>query len=445
MRRYTVTEIDAELDRLLKGRYPVIEVEGEVSQVAVPGSGHAYLLLTHERAVLGAVAWRDVWRNLDHRPVRGEQVVVRGRLGVFPGKGNVQLYVSHIARAGEGRLAREIARRLARLQAEGLTDPRRKRALPAAPRFVGVATSATGAALQDFLKVSRERYPSARILLAACQVQGERAAGSVIQALDLLIEDGRAEVVVVTRGGGSKDDLLAFQDEYLARAIAHCPVPVVSAVGHQIDTTLADHVADRVAPTPSAAAVAVLPDGPALAQRVDEAAVALEAALRRRVRGHRERLDALRARLRHPGERLRAIRSRADALQERLQGGVDRLVRQRREALDRAAGRLAGPPARRLADARARLAVAEGALAPAVHLHVRQARAQVASLSARAHALSPQAVLARGYAVVVGPGGVVRDAGQVAAGDALSVRLARGRLGVVVRDHEGSADPDGPR
>ncbi len=220
--RVSLHALHRELNELLKGRYTRLIVEAEVGQIQTPPSGHAYILLRDRDrfgndAQLGAVMWRDDWRNSRFKPQVGDRVMCRGRLGVYPARGQVQLYVSAIARAGEGKLAAEIARRKAKLLAEGLLDERRKRALPPFPRFVGVATSLSGAALQDFLKVSRERFPAARILVAGCQVQGDTAAGTVIQALDLLAEDGRSEVIVVTRGGGSSEDLLAFQPEEDAR------------------------------------------------------------------------------------------------------------------------------------------------------------------------------------------------------------------------------------
>lgn len=404
MRRYTVTQLTHELDRLIAARYPLLEVEGEIFNLTTPASGHAYIGLRHGECSISAVCWRDTWRGLSHRPERGERVVCRGKLAVYGGKGSYQLYVHHIAPAGEGKMAAEVARRRARLEADGLLDPRRKRPLPAFPRYVGVATSLTGAALQDFLKVSRHRMPSARILVAGCVVQGRDAAGSVVQAVDLLLEDGRAEVIVVTRGGGSKQDLFAFQDEQLARFLSQSPVPVISAVGHQIDTTLADLVADVVAPTPSAAAVAALPDGPALAQRVDEAAMGLDRAVARRLQRTREQLEALQARLRHPGERLTAIRKRADALLERLVATLSRRVPE---------GRLA-------------VSAQEERLHRAMGVLLARRRDRVDAALKRADALSPQAVLRRGYAVVVGPKGVVTSAGAVTTGERLEIRVADG-------------------
>lgn len=432
MRRFSVRQLTEELQTLLRARYPSIEVEGEVSGLTVPGSGHAYLTLRDGDANLGAVAWRDTWRHLPYRPKRGDQVVCRGRLGVYGGKGAYQLYVHDIQPAGAGALAAEIAARRARLEADGLLDPRRKRSLPAFPKVVGVATSLTGAALQDFLKVSGERFPAARILVVGCTVQGERAPGEIVQAVELLLDDGRAEVIVVTRGGGSKEDLLAFQDEGLARYLAHCPVPVVSAVGHQIDTTLSDLVADAVAATPTDAAVRVLPDGPSLVQRVDDATMALEGAFLRGVRARRERTEALRSRLRHPAARLADVRRRAAELEARAAAVVTRQVRASRRDLDELDDRLRVATARAIQRARARHAALVPALPAAAERRLQRARARLEAVDGRAEALSPLRVLERGYAVVTGPDGVVRSPADVAEGQALTVRVQGGEFGAVV-------------
>ncbi len=436
MRRYSVGQLTAELNTLLGARYPTIEVEGEVSQIAVPGSGHAYLTLRDDKAVLGAVIWRSTLNGLRYRPERGAKVVARGRLGVFGGKGAYQLYITTIAPAGQGALAQELMRRKARLEAEGLLDPRRKRPLPTFPKVVGVATSLTGAALQDFLKVSGERFPSARILVAGCVVQGPTAPPSIVQAVDLLLREGSAEVIVVTRGGGGKEDLLAFQDEGLARFLGHSPVPVVSAVGHQIDTTLCDLVADVVVPTPTAAAVATLPDGPMLAQRIDEAVASLTQRMRSDIRRRRHEVDSLKARLRHPGQVLAAHRATHTRLNQRLLWAMERQIQHERERLAPLDARLVAAMQRQLAAQRSRLAVAASDLEPALKQHLRSLRSRVTLAQSTLTALSPQAVLERGYAVVTGPTGVLEDADQVAPGDEVSVRLARGRFAARVVDGE---------
>jgi exodeoxyribonuclease VII large subunit len=398
MRRYTVPALDAELDELLRSRFDTILVEGEVAQVQTPVSGHAYIKLRDRGpgdtdCVLDAIVFRGDWANFRYRPQAGERVVCRGRLGMYAARGAVQLYVSAIAPAGEGELARQIAARKARLLAEGLLDPRRKRPLPTHPRFVGIATSTSGAALQDFLAVSRRRFPATRILVAGCAVQGTDAPSSVIRAVELLIEDGRSQIVVVARGGGSKEDLLPFQDEQLARFLATCPVPVVTAVGHQIDTTLVDLVADRAEPTPSAAAAAVLPDRGPLTREVDRRADTLAAAVARQLTSRRRTLLDLEDRLRHPADRIRRARQELTELEPRLAAVV----------------------ARRLAD--------EGF--------------RTRAMEARLHALSPLGVLDRGYAIVAGPHGVVRKPEDVAPGDPIEVRTVGGTIAARVERRTG--------
>jgi exodeoxyribonuclease VII large subunit len=392
VRRLTVSGLAQEVDRLLQRAYPQLAVEGEVSQIQVPASGHAYLVLREQDAVLQVVVWRTDWAQVQPRPAIGDRVVCHGKIGGYPTQGRYQMYATRVEPVGAGELQKQLEAIRQRLRADGLLDPRRRRPLPRFPAFVGLATSPTGAALQDFLRVSRERWPAARILLAPCTVQGADAAGSVVRALELLFEDGRSDVVVVARGGGSEVDLLPFQDEQLARWIATGPVPVVTAVGHEIDTTIADLAADATAPTPSVAAVRVLPDGPAFTQRVDEAASANATAIGRLLHRRRGRLADLEARLLHPARSLRSVHVRRDELESRLHAATLR--------------RLAG-------ESKA----------------VRAAQERLA-------ALSPLGVLHRGYAIVTGRAGVVRRPSDVAAGDPVTLRVAEGSIAAVVRPPE---------
>ena len=390
MQKLTVQGLAQLVDRLLNRSFPVVAVEGELAQLQIPGSGHAYLVLKEGEATLQCVIWKSDWLNQRHKPKVGERVICSGRVGAYASQGRYQLYANRVEPAtGQGELDKKLAAIRARLDADGLLDPRRKRPLPRFPRVVGVATSLGGAALQDFLRLSQERWPAARILVAGCTVQGIDAAASVVRALDLLYEDGRADVIVVTRGGGSRLDLMPFQDEGVARWIATAPVPVVSAVGHEVDTTMADLVADAVAPTPSAAAVKVLQDGPALAQRVDEAVQAMERSVRRLLRRRGDRLKDLSLRLRHPAGRLVDQRRRRDELEERLHAAIRRRLLRDHE--------------------------------------------RATSLRARLESLSPYAVLDRGYAIVRGPLGVVRAPSDVDPGDPLDVRVSGGTLAAVVR------------
>lgn len=384
---FTVTAVTQQIDRLLNRAFPTVSVEGELAQLQIPGSGHAYLVLQDGSATLACVIWRTEWAAAAPTPAVGERVVVHGRLGVYAQHGKYQLYGTRIERAGVGERAARLAKIRERLRADGLLDPRRRRPLPAFPRVVGLATSLAGAAVQDFLRVSRGRWPAARILVAPCTVQGPEAAPSVIRALELLFEDGRSDVIVVTRGGGSKIDLGAFDDEQLARWIATAPVPVVSAVGHEIDTPLSDEVADAAAPTPTAAAVLVLPDGPALAQRADEAELALRRAMQRRITRSRARLVELRERLRHPARTVAAARERHDALRARLVAAMARRLQ-------------------RSAD-------------------------QLSAVDGKLRAYSPYGVLGRGYAIVRAGEQVVRSPDDAAPGQALTVRVSGGTFGAI--------------
>ncbi|MFT6161296.1 MAG: exodeoxyribonuclease VII large subunit [Myxococcota bacterium] len=415
MRQYSVQALMDEIGRGISERYPRVMVEAEVAQLTVAASGHAYILLREPgtqraAATLSAVCWKSSWRGLSSRPKPGDRVVVRGKLSVYAQRGSVQLSVIDIQPAGAGALAKQIAERIARLTADGLLDPSRKKPLPKVPKIIGLVASPTSAAVQDFLRVSRERFPATRILLSPAVTQGAEAPSSVVRALDLLQEDGRSEIVVVTRGGGSKEDLMAFQDEQLARFVAAFPIPVVSAVGHQIDTTLIDLVADVAVPTPTAAAVEVLPDGAAMSRSVDEVDALLHAAIGRRVVTERSRLAALRARLRHPGQRLMDVRKRRDELVGRLQAVMARRLTDERADVDRQWTRIEQL----------------GGMA------VKQAAGRLAAQSAALQAMSPLAVLSRGYSVVTTDSGVLSDVGDVGVGDTVTVRLARGRLQATV-------------
>lgn len=390
MKPLTVTALTVQLDRLTSRAFPRIAVEGELSQLSTPMSGHAYLTLRDRDAVLPCVVWKSDWARVKPRPAIGDRVVAMGRLGIYPTQGKYQLYAHRLEPAGLGEHERKLQAIRARLDRDGLTDPRRKRELPRFPTIVGLATSPTGAALQDFLAVSAARWPAARIRLAGCKVQGPDAAASVVLALETLFEDGRSDVVVVTRGGGAKDDLLPFQDEQLARFIADSPIPVVSAVGHEIDTTMADLVADAVAPTPSAAAMLVLPDGATWQQRLDEGTVALQQRFARFVAQQRRRVTELAGRLKHPARQVEAGRRRHTDLTERLH-----------QAMTRRLGR---------------------------------SKDRLAARRDRLEALSPTAVLSRGYAIAHGPGGVLRSVDDAPVGTPIEVQLADGRLPATVRD-----------
>lgn len=310
-----VAELNAAAREVLEERFPPLWVVGEVADWTRAQSGHCYFTLRDETAQLSCVMWRRHARDLPTEPEEGMEVCAFGEVSLYEARGDYQLLVRRMEARGEGLWRLAFERLKKKLAAEGLLDEERKRPLPRVPERVGVVTSRTGAAVRDVVSVVRRRAPWTRILVSDCRVQGEEASGEVVEALERLARHGGVDVIVVTRGGGSVEDLWAFNEEEVARAIAACPVPVVSAVGHEVDVTIADLVADRRAPTPSAAGEVVVPDGDALRAALRRLAGGLVTGLRGRTRRGRRRA-------RRAAERLVAA---TDRRLERLEGRVERL------------------------------------------------------------------------------------------------------------------------
>ncbi|MFO7170161.1 MAG: exodeoxyribonuclease VII large subunit [Chloroflexota bacterium] len=395
MRLLTVSQLNSYLRELLEADEILqdVWVEGEVSNFNRHTSGHCYFTLKEGDAQINAACWRTYAARLPSLPANGEAVLAHGRVSFYEVRGQLQLYVDMIRPAGVGLLQAQFEQLKARLEAEGLFDASRKRPLPELPRRIGVVTSPTGAALQDILNVLRRRYPLAEVLVSPCQVQGAGAAESVVEALYALY-DAAPDVIIVARGGGSIEDLWAFNEEIVARAAFASPVPLVSGVGHETDTTIIDYVADVRAPTPSAAAELVSPDVAELAAAVAALAEELDFAMARRLEDARQALDGLRARiaLRSPAVRVQRDRQTLDELLRRAGAAVGHSVALR-------AARLEG------------------------------LRAQLA-------ALSPTATLERGYAVVrrAADGRVVTSPEQPAAGERLEITVRGGTFGAVKQD-----------
>ncbi len=399
-----------------------IWVEGEVGRVTVSSAGHAYFTLKDERSQLSCIWFRDDRLTSPFEPRTGLRVVAHGRIDVFDQQGVYQLYVSSVQPAGFGDLALRFEELKARLAAEGLFEQGRKRPLPLRPAVIAVATSSTGAVWHDIRHVLERRWPLARIVFAACQVQGEPAPASIVAALGRIgryaeqcLADGRPEdapvVTVLARGGGSLEDLWSFNDERVVRAIVGHPLPLVCGVGHETDVTLADFAADVRAPTPSAAAEIVVPDRVQVAAELAADARRLTGVTQRRLVAVRRELDAERRALDglRPAERLAQARERAGVLLDR----ATRIV------LDRV-------NVARSAEARA-----EARLQPVVSIRLGAAHAALDAGAAALAVLGPQATLDRGYAIVrrSADGRILRRAEEAAAGASLSIRLAAGELG----------------
>jgi exodeoxyribonuclease VII large subunit len=430
---YSVSRLNAEVRAVLEGSFPLVWVEGEITGLSQPRSGHWYFGLKDAYAQVRCAMFRN--RNVlaRFRPADGQQVLIRARVSFFEARGDFQLVAEHIEPAGEGALRRAFEALKARLDAEGLFDAARKKALPAFPRRVGLVTSPSGAAIQDCLTVLRRRFPALPVVVYPVPVQGDGAAAEI--AAMLQVADARAEcdLLILTRGGGAPEDLAPFNDEGLARTIAGLRTPLIAAIGHEIDFTIADFVADRRAPTPSAAAELASPDGAELATRLQRTAARSRGAFRRIAQAARTRLGHLAHRLArsHPVALLRQRAQRLDGLELRQRRAVARRIEILRQRLARAdARRRLLAPSARLATARTRVAELARRLAAAARASLAGRRSGLATVVAALEALSPLATLQRGYAVVrrADDGRVVRSCDLAPPGSRVEVQLAEGAL-----------------
>ena len=427
----TVSALTALIKEELEGSFAAVWVEGELSGVKYHTSGHCYFNLKDARAQINCTLWRSQVARLRFRLESGMQVLIFGSLNVYPPRGTYSLNVRRIEPRGRGDLQIALEQLKRRLEAEGLFDASRKRPLPYLARRVGIVTSRTGAALQDMLNVITRRFPNTHILLSPARVQGEGAAEEVAAALDRLNRHGQVDVIIVGRGGGSMEDLWCFNEELVVRSIARSTVPVVSAVGHETDFTLADFVADMRAPTPSAAAEMVTRDKRELQDTVRLWEQRLQQAMASRLQGYRAEVMALMERLRDPRSRLQEQRHRFEQVHHRLEPAMRRRLAESRRALAAAQDRLmAHSPARALPLRRAQLAHAVEALNKAMRQRQAKRRARLEQALAGLDALSPLATLARGYAIAQrkDTGAVLYRAEQVEPGDAVAVRLHSGSL-----------------
>jgi len=432
---YSVSRLNREARALLERGFGLIWLEGEISNFARPSSGHWYFSLKDAAAQVRCAMFRQRNSMVRFVPRDGQMVLVRARVGLYEPRGEYQLIVDH---AGVGALQREFEQLAARLSAEGLFDTARKRPLPRLPRRIGVITSPTGAALRDILHVLARRFPAAAVLLYPVPVQGAQAAAEIRDALRLAASRAECDVLILARGGGSLEDLWAFNDESLARAIVASPIPVVTGVGHEVDFTIADLAADVRAPTPSAAAELVVPDR----EEWTKGFAALEARLaqgwRRRLRDSRERLGWLagRAAQAGPAARLASEMQRLDELEQRLRRSLRQSFADlRSEVAEQRSQLWRASPAVRLREAAVGLGELRARLRAAGIQRLRQSRERLLPLVRTLRAVSPLATLDRGYAIVaIDGGGIVREPGDAPPGTRIEARLARGRIRATVDD-----------
>ncbi|MCZ6716391.1 MAG: exodeoxyribonuclease VII large subunit [Gammaproteobacteria bacterium] len=389
---FTVSRLNKEARGMLEQSFGLIWLEGEISNFTHHGSGHMYFSLKDDKAQVSCAMFRGQNNRLRFRPAEGMLVLVHAKVSIYEARGNFQLIVESMEEAGEGRLQREFERLKKKLLDAGLFDPDHKQPLPAVPKKIGIVTSPTGAAIRDILHVLKRRFPAAAVLVYPVAVQGEAAAGQIVRALELAAAHDSCDLLILARGGGSLEDLWAFNEEAVARAIFDCPLPLITGIGHEIDFTIADFVADVRAPTPSAAAEIAVPEQRewlnALAGHLDR----LRSLVQRYLSANREKTGWLQKRLArvHPGQLLNQQGQKLDELGLRL----------RRVAADK----------------------------------LGQMHKRLDPLARALQAIGPQATLERGYAIVSHGDAIVRDAGMLKKGDEIQTRFARGTATSTVKE-----------
>ena len=430
---FSVSRLVRETRAVLEGSFPLIWVSGEISNLAQPASGHIYFSLKDEAAQVRCAMFRMKRQRIRFRPENGQQVLIRARVSLYEARGEFQLIAEHMEVAGEGALRLAFEQLKQKLAAEGLFDTANKRPLPLPPEQLGIITSPSGAAVRDLLTVLKRRFPALPVIIYPVQVQGDEAAGQMIRMLQLAARRKECDLLILSRGGGSLEDLQAFNDEALARAIRSSPIPVVTGIGHEIDFTIADFVADRRAPTPSAAAELVTPDQQEWQERVQQLARRLHHRQEQRLQQLRERCAALEKRLdnQHPSQRLQQRAQRLDEVADRL-GKVFRLnLLQLSQRVDRLHTRLARQaPDKRLEKLSQQSTNLTERLHRAIKLRVTQQETRLNQLARDLHNLSPLNTLGRGYAIVSrsSDGRIVTRSAEVEKGEKLQARLHEGKL-----------------
>ena len=443
----SVSDLNRQAKRLLEVSFPSTWVEGELSNIARPRSGHWYFTLKDTDAQVRCAMFRGTNTRIRFQPSEGQQVLVRAKVSLYEGRGDYQLIAEHMEEAGAGALQRAFEELKARLSREGLFEASLKKPLPIMPTHVAIITSSTGAAIRDILTVFKRRWPTVKITIIPTAVQGRDAASQIVHALSLATTLTAVDAIIIGRGGGSLEDLWPFNEESVARAIATCPLPVISAVGHEVDFTIADFVADCRAPTPSAAAEILSPDQNEITGTVSGYQSALTRSLHNTLVQHHRHLNHLKNRLRHPGERLREQSQRLDDLDIRLRHAmVHQQLRHHQATLNATRERFHQhspvTTLQRMATLHQQL---EQRLTVSMNNNLSTYRQQLSLQAGQLNAISPLATLQRGYAIVqTDSGDIITDSQTTKPGDRIHAQLAQGSLLCKVETCSTSdANPDG--
>ncbi|MFU8780747.1 MAG: exodeoxyribonuclease VII large subunit [Kiritimatiellia bacterium] len=431
LQAWSVTELTRRIKGTLEGAFGAVVVEGEISNLVRPASGHLYFTIKDEGAQIAGVMFKGNQRGLGFEPQNGAVVRAHGEVTVYEKRGNYQILIRRLEPGGKGDLHAQFEALKKRLAAEGLFEASRKRALPMLPQHVGVVTSGTGAAIRDILNVVTRRFPNLHVMLAAVKVQGAGAAEEIAAAIDRLNEIGGLDVLIVGRGGGSLEDLWSFNEEVVARAVARSGVPVISAVGHEIDFTICDFVADVRAPTPSAAAELVVGRKDAFTGLLDEYGRRIRGSMQHVLERGRHRLTRSAGHyvFREPANAVARSRQRLDSLDQRIRRELRGSAQAAQQSLDWMSGSLWQHSRAALQVERQRMDACLRQMQQAVVIREQRARQDVQRLELQMRALNPLGVLQRGYSVTrLADGSILRRSADVRTGDLLQTRVADGEV-----------------
>ena len=426
----SVSQLNRKAKQLLETHLPLLWVEGELSNVSQPSSGHWYFTLKDEQAQVRCAMFRNRNMLVRFAPRQGQQVLIRARVSLYEGRGDYQLIVEHMEEAGFGALQRAFEALKLKLANEGLFDDAYKQPLPSLPKHIAVITSPTGAAIRDVLSVLNRRFPAIPVTVIPVAVQGKEAAPQIVRAIDLANRAGLFDVVILARGGGSLEDLWPFNEESVARAIHASELPIVSAVGHEVDFTIADFVADLRAPTPSAAAELLVPDAEDWLETFAGYEILLQETIERKLQSFKQRLEWLRTRLRHPGERLQQQAQRLDGLELRLVRAVDHQLLRCHTRLNTLVLRQKPlQPRLRINQLNQQVSQHHATLVKNMQRHLRAQQQRLTEAARLLQTVSPLNTLQRGYAIATDSHHkVITNSSQVAPGDSINARLAEGEL-----------------
>ena len=428
---YTISRLNREVRTVLEEVFPTIWVQGEISNLAKPGSGHLYFTLKDSAAQVRCAMFKNRQTGLRFDPENGMQVLARANIGLYEGRGEYQLIIESLEPAGAGALQLAFEALKLKLAAEGLFDEEHKKPLPIFPNTIGIITSATGAAVRDILSILKRRYPSGNIIVYPVPVQGEGAAQKIAKMIYTADNRKECDVLILTRGGGSLEDLWAFNEEIVARAVFSCVTPLVCGVGHEIDFSIADFVADQRAPTPSAAAELISPDAGKVITQLQRYADQLIRSEQQRIIQQQRHITLLSKQITHPGQRLQQLAQRTDEYSLRLTHYIEKQLSQRKMALAEFIGKVNSQnPLDKIKSQRQLLNSLDSQFKKLIKIIIEKAKQEITALNQMLNTVSPVSTLERGYAIVTDTktGNILRNTEQVQIGDHLRIRLSKSEI-----------------